>query len=233
MINLLPNYVIESTKILAIGGTQQYYENERVDYYSYDYEDVYYHIPLNTVEQVLLPDDNGVKCSPAPRFPIVIRGGTGAFLDGVLTVCGGITDDAVPEYTNRCFELSSGSDDWREVAGLPTGDNAFLKSSVVAGKWLLSGGVRAPSSTLIYEDGLFTPGPELPFPKDGHCQVTINSTHVFFAGGASEETFMLDVPNGQWIYLSDIPAEVSLGACGLLHHPTDGDGNRLIDRLID
>jgi len=37
---------------------------------------------------------------------------------------------------------------------------------------------RDSKTTLIYEDGIFTPGPVLPIGKHGHCQVTIDATHV-------------------------------------------------------
>jgi len=50
-----------------------------------------------------------------------------------------------------------------------------IASSIIGGKWLLTGVGDAEDG---YEDGIFTPGPQMPFDKEYHCQITVNSTHV-------------------------------------------------------
>ncbi len=44
-------------------------------------------------------------------------------------------------------------------------------------------------------EGGFSAGPEMPAPFYGHCQVTLNETHVFIAGSDNnpEKAYLLDV----------------------------------------
>jgi len=113
---------------------------------------------------------------------------------------------------------------------LPIGtDN--LASSVIDGKWLLSGGsndISTQSKTLLYEDGVFMPGPDMPARKHSHCQLTLNSTHIFFVGGGGEDaltTFILDWPSQEYTFLESLPATDSYPACGVINNPANGQGD--------
>jgi len=65
----------------------------------------------------------------------------------------------------------------------------------------------------------------MPTEKQGHCQVTLNDTHLFITGGSySLETFILDVKRRSFTLLDNLPREISDGACGLLNHPVNGEG---------
>jgi len=46
--------------------------------------------------------------------------------------------------------------------------------------------------------------------------LTLNETHIFFAGGGLQ-TFILNWPQKKWTILDDILADISFGACGLLN----------------
>jgi len=77
------------------------------------------------------------------------------------------------------------------------------------------------------ENGVFQPGPILPFEKEGHCQVTINDTHVFFTAGTKGnggETFLLDWTTKEFTILPIIPDNLPNAACGLLKDPLEGPG---------
>ena len=67
-------------------------------------------------------------------------------------------------------------------------EQRFLASSslLYPNEWLIAGGYPSLDSTEIFvEHGSngFVSGPTLPIPLNRHCQVKINSSHIFFAGG--------------------------------------------------
>jgi len=65
----------------------------------------------------------------------------------------------------------------------------------------------------------------MPTEKQGHCQVTLNDTHLFISGGYdSPETFILDVKRRSFTFLDNLPRGIYSGACGLLNHPVNGQG---------
>jgi len=175
---------------------------------------------LDEVEKVDDPLENCIL----PYLPEGRAAGTAAFFDGKIIFCGGFynKDDRA-----ECFELSSANDEWSSSISLPL-EISHLQSSIVDGKWLLSGGTSLGtrrSGTLVYENGIFVPGPDLPKPKHHHCQVTIDDTHVFFTAGLhSDDTFILDFATGQWTFLDDIPLSMEGSGCGLLNNPVNGPG---------
>jgi len=78
---------------------------------------------------------NGGSIAPLPS---VIYGSTAAFVEGKVRVCGGIDESGLS--SNACYELSSHCDPaWAEMTS-PTFDDVHLRSSVIVGEWLLSGG---------------------------------------------------------------------------------------------
>jgi len=68
-------------------------------------------------------------------------------------------------------------------------------------------------------------GPKLPYKKTTHCQITINSTHVFFGAGG-KETFLLNFPAKEWHLMKNMPVPLFLPACGLLNNSTIGPGKK-------
>jgi len=153
--------------------------------------------------------------------------------NGVVTVCGGYkTDSSNVDFgaLDNCFELESSSAAWKELSPLPAA-TYFMGSSIIDGKWLISGGLSAAfnTKTAIYdlETKQFNLGPNLPSMKLGHCQVTINETMVFFSGGfMSQETFLLNWESDEWILLENLPLSLEWVACGLLNNPMYGPGKK-------
>ncbi len=65
-------------------------------------------------------------------------------------------------------------------------------------------------------------GPSLPQEMHEHCQLTVNSTHVFFAMPYSPSSYLLDWYEETWTELP--PTTVGNGnqMCGLINNPENG-----------
>jgi hypothetical protein len=139
------------------------------------------------------------SCASLPPYPLSMCCGTATFYKGELLVCGGEIDGPVP--SDKCFKLSPDLTSWVEILPLPNGPREVMSSSQIDGKWLISGGyyVSSQTTSLIYDDGQFIVGPRLPFPMKDHCQLTINSTHVFI-GGTAGKAFLLDWPKQEFVF---------------------------------
>jgi len=232
---------------MVIGGATYYSMFEYDDYYE-EYVDIFYLKPLKSVEGV--GGSNEASNCPAiadyPPFAPVddgdfgIYGHTAVYLDGKVMSCGG-SGISTQVGTNKCFQLSSALNKWTEMASLPM-VTLGGKSSVIDGKWFITGGqnfvdLAQMVRTFLYEDGIFVPGPSMPSGKKDHCQLTVNSTHVFVTAGEGltdylnlRDTYLLDWPNQNWITLDDLPytglGDQVSGTCGLLNHPDNGPGER-------
>jgi len=146
---------------------------------------------------------------------------TSTYYDGKVFTCGGYKVDT--GETNECFSLNP---DLIFVPSEPLPDGRrWMRSSNIGGIWWLTGGnfgnTQQLASTFIFNGTNFERGPDLPFAKDNHCQVTINSTHVFFAG-ANPATFTYEWDTRTPTILEDPPTSFDEGACGLLNNPSIG-----------
>jgi len=171
---------------------------------------------LSNVEVINLAADNK-QCPSLPDYPVPVAYHTTAFYQGAVVSCGGYNG----ERLDQCYELGPDLREWVELLSLPTSQNDEMKSSVIDGKWVISGGDTDPTSLVVF-DGIFTPSPSMPFEKKNHCQLTLNSTHIFFTAGEGDTlaTFMLDWPTQEWIVLDDIPSgSMSEPACGFVKTP--------------
>jgi len=99
-----------------------------------------------------------------------------------------------------------------------------MRSSVIDNELFLTGGRDGEPffSTYIYDGQNFRSGIDMPARKDGHCQVTVNSTHIFVTGYPTTDTFLLDWQQQKWTVLKDIPRLMYSPACGLLENPEYG-----------
>jgi len=105
-----------------------------------------------------------------------------------------------------------------------------MAASMIGDKWFLSGGAHEDEedtfahvvrSTLTFDGSNFEPSRVLPYYKSGHCQATINSTHIFFAAGGNE-TFILDFETQEYSYYENIPRNIGGETCGLLNNGKNG-----------
>jgi len=167
--------------------------------------------------------DEGKVCPLLPEFPLEVSYVAADFFNGKVILCGGTLSSGYS--TDKCFSLGPDLRSWEELSTpLPDGPRKASASSVIGSKWLISGGVRdGPlTSTLVYDGSQFVPGPELPSFKEYHCQLTINSTHVFYGSGHSSMTFLLDWESGDTTTLQNIPIPRDNAACGLLNNENYG-----------
>jgi len=129
----------------------------------------------------------GKLCPILPDYPLEVAFLDATFYEESVIVCGG----SLPNHhaTGRCFSLGPDLSSWKEIDTLPYSPRYSQASSIIDNKWFISGGYPESRSTLIYDGSTFTLGKELPYSRTDHCQLTINSTHVFFAG-TEKETFL-------------------------------------------
>jgi len=71
----------------------------------------------------------------------------------------------------------------------------------------------------MFDGFTFTDGPEMPVGIDGHCQVTVNETHVFLA---TRTAFLYNWQLDEWTEVDYVPEEIVLGSCGVLNNPNFG-----------
>jgi len=181
---------------------------------------------LSEIETIDISGRNE-QCSPIPNYPLGVHGSVAVYDKGLVTVCGGYNAELF--YTDRCFQLKSPSDSWREIKSLPI-PSSESKGSLIDGKWFISGGQDDPdvgTQTLIFdiEEKEYTLGPKMPDSKTAHCQVTVNATHVFFAG-STNLTYFLNWQTQEWIFVEDMPRTITFGAFGLLNNPAYGLGKK-------
>jgi len=175
---------------------------------------------LDSVEAFEMTDSE-LRCDEVKPYPIAAYGILSAFLDNRIIACGGKAPNTAD---NHCYEYDNILNDWFELPPLPASGYDASSSSVIDGKWLISGGVSSSvtRSTFIYENGEFTDGPPLPVSMFGHCQVTINDTHVFFCGGRTVYTFIMDLEKEESYIFDNPPNGMYVPACGLVNSPTFG-----------
>jgi len=204
---------LEFTKILVIGG-------QKVG-----------DIPVNTIELIDL-SDKLQTCSIVPNYPLNAEFITTTYYKGKIVACGG----GDPPNTDKCFELASDLTEWVEVASIPSGNRAVMASSIIDNKWLISGGWNGGiifESTFFYDGKDIFDGPVMPSYKFGHCQITLNSTHVFLASGGEEnaKTFLLNWTTQKYSVLDSVPINRPAVTCGLLNNPTYGPEILVADGL--
>ncbi len=98
------------------------------------------------------------------------------------------------------------------------------RGSSLDGVWLVSGG--ADTLTTDVWDGLdssFDAGPDLPSAMIHPCQLTVNSTHVFFADSVDETAYLLDWERQAWTTLDTLYMTHRFSAaCGMISNPENG-----------
>jgi len=161
--------------------------------------------------------DDKKRCPSLPEYPLGVTDLTAAFYQGKVVACGGFGGTTF----DKCYELGPDLRQWVEFLPLPDKSDYALKSSIIDDKWIVSGGFYNPFSLYSF-DGRFTIENPMPFGKPYHCQVTINTTHIFFTSGFYYETFMLNWNKGEWIFLDDTSLIEYNPACGLINSKTYG-----------
>ncbi len=145
---------------------------------------------------------------------------TVGIIDGLIKACGSDFD------IDNCYDYNPETNKWNSSASLI---NARLRprSSFIDGIWLVSGDdtgiLEASSTTEMYTGTGFDLGPSLPTEMYSHCQLTINSTHIFFVDTlTSGNAFLLDWFKQTWSELPPITTDGGYMSCGLINNPENG-----------
>ena len=164
------------------------------------------------MEIVSISDDNNtfVLCQKPPDYPLMTEGSVGTVIRGRPLICGGRFDG---DYYDECFAYDRISDTWVIMPRMLEARAFASAVSVNEETWWITGGVNEVggnlSSTEILRDGVFSRGPELPEGLAKHCVAFLNESHVFLAGGETDEggysnaTWMMEWPSGEWIRQRD------------------------------
>ncbi len=173
---------------------------------------------LSNVE-VLDIYDPSIDCEPISDYPKEDRGMTAGMIDGSIKSCGSQHDSA------ECYDYDPATDTWTQSLYM-INSRYNPKSSFIDGVWLLTGDgdstIDFPQSTEMWTGTNFVEGPSLPVPMHDHCQLTINSTHLFFASDKNNPSYFLDWEQDIWTELPSMTQGVYLPSCGLINNPENG-----------
>ncbi len=161
-------------------------------------------------------------CDPLSNYPNKDYGMAVTLIDGYIKSCGSQYD------RDDCYDYDFATNQWTTSESMLT-PRANPKASLIDGVWLVSGdneeieSGNAPFSTEIWSNGQFAEGPTLPAAMYNHCQLTVNSTHVFFGNKeGSYPSFLLNWENQEW---TELPTRTNGGyfpSCGLINNPENG-----------
>ncbi len=145
------------TKLIVIGGYNNGY--------------------LSSVEVIDLENPSNT-CNTIADYPVKESGIAVGFIDGLIKSCGSSDDTA------DCYDYNPATNSWITSVSL-INERLRPRYSFIDGIWLVSrdgtGYDDVGSTTKMWTGTGFEPGPSLPIPMWSPCQLTINSTHVFFA----------------------------------------------------
>ncbi len=157
-------------------------------------------------------------CSLLADYPVREDSMAVGIIDGLIKSCGGGYD------TNDCYDYNPATNSWITSASL-INERHRPKSSFIDGIWLVSGD-NDPDTELTTEMWTgtgFEPGPSLPIAMSYHCQLTINSTHVFFADTYDTgNAFLLNWYEQTWAQLPPTTVDREYMSCGLINNPENG-----------
>ncbi len=185
-------------------------------------EDIPY---TDEVEVIDLKSDVADACVDLAPFGESLEGASASLVNGMITTCGGVTyEEDSGTCRDTCYQYGEGT--WEPIGQMSV-PRAYAGSSIINEKWLVSGG-SDDTSDIILRDGTIERGPNLPHPMKAHCQVTVDSNHVFFVDGhhnllgdessyqGTGDTYLLDWNNQQWLLQPQLTTMRNHPACGLV-----------------
>ncbi len=188
------------TKLIVIGG----------------FNSTYY---LSNVEVIDLENPTNI-CNMIADYPVEDGGMTVGLIDGLIKSCGGFHD------IDDCYDYNPTTNSWITSASL-LNERSIPRSSFIDGIWLVSGdrpgSDEVDSTTEMWMGTGFELGPSLPIPMYQQCQLTINSTHVFFADTQTTgKAYLLNWNEEIWTELPSMTVDRFAMSCGLINNPENG-----------
>ena len=89
---------------------------------------------------------------------------------------------------------------------------------------------QALATSEVWDGASFIEGPDLPVPMQRHCQLTLNSTHLFFSDlYTTGLTYLYDMERSSWRRVASPSKLYPWGACGLAS--SEGKGQEVVVAL--
>ncbi len=153
-------------------------------------------------------------------YPVEDASMTVGLIDGLIKSCGSTYD------RDDCYDYNPATNSWITSASLMYERNK-PRSSLIDGIWLVSGDdfgtIDVTLTTEMWTGTGFEPGPSLPIPMYVPCQLTINSTHVFFVDTYDTgNAYLLDWYEQTWTELPTMTVDRYRMSCGLINNPENG-----------
>ncbi len=170
---------------------------------------------LRSIEVIDLANPSR-SCNAIADYPIYISAMAVGLFDGFIKSCGSSSD------TDECYDYDPVTNTW-SVSPLLTHSRKDPKASFIDGIWLVSGdsdGSQTGATTDMWTGSSFEFGPTAPVDMFLHCQLTVNSTHVFFANSRTmTSSYLLEWSTQTWTEL-DPPyySEFHVPSCGLINN---------------
>ncbi len=143
----------------------------------------------------------------AADFPVSVYGSVGIRHNDKMTVCGGLTQQG---RIADCYSFSNYT--WNiEAFTLEPIRSGASSAEIEPGKWIVLGGYFPPTyfqDTLIFENGIFTPGSDMPEGFTRGSAVMLNTTTLFVASGFngrvdSQRNFLYDIQTDRWFDIAN------------------------------
>ena len=180
------------------------------------FEEVDRHVH-DEVEFVDFSPFKNVSLPKPANLPEPMWGPVADLVDGRVIVCGG-------RPVGNCYIYSMEDNTWRKTVSLDR-PREYAVEFVLGDSWYILGGRDTTTdpftflnSTLVYTDGDFRPGPDIPHSAYGACITPVNYTHFFFAGGFDgseyDDAYLLEVDGWKWTKLGSLHIARSFHSCG-------------------
>ncbi len=169
---------------------------------------------MTSVEVIDLENPSST-CNLISDYPVEDAYMAVGLIDGLIKSCGSIFD------SDECYDYNPTTNSWITSASLIYSRDQ-PRSSFIDGTWLVTGDNDDDTwlTTEMWAGTGFLPGPLLPIGMFVPCQLTINSTHVFFADTYDTgDAFLLDWQAQTWTDLPHMTIEREYMSCGVLNTP--------------
>ncbi len=176
------------------------------------------HNAIDTVQSFDLKDITTTACQSVSNYPNAQYGMSMGVTQGITKSCGGYQSPK-----SACYDYHPANNTWVRSTDMLS-ERWYHGHSIIDKVWLLSGGNdNQPLSTTEMWDGkAFVTGPPLPRGMHSHCQLTVNHTHVFFATGDQQPSYLLNWPDWTWTELPPMSNTYEGISCGLIQNPDNG-----------
>ncbi len=174
----------------------------------------------NSLERVEIHDleNASATLNDIPPYPTKNYGmAVGVFQD-VVKACGGAANP------NTCYDYHPERKIWSESTPMLFG-RYHHAASFIEKLWLLSGSSGSTgghTSTEKWDGSAFAEGTSLQRGMHGHCQLTVNDTHILFVMADGQSNYLLNWTSQEWTELDPMMYLLNNPSCGLINNTRNG-----------